>query len=274
MARKSRSSRNRKGSDRARKWVAELLTKLSQTPPPAATPFTEELRRQIASLSEVGAANCNEALETLNAEMAIAGKSQPAHAPPEKAGQTSFETRPQGRMPDEQKARAKQILALIDNFVRQQAVDIRPQPYRTFQAQVVTAWLKATTPTPPLWKPSERWRSVRSDESARDFLERAYLSKPFGQRPFTHQLRDEDQDLYKAISAMIANNKRFGRKGAAGGADAARSLGDLFPMIGSPHGGPKSQPTPSPEEALEIVAAQRQSRRRTSAPTKRKPAPK
>lgn len=111
------------------------------------------------------------------------------------------------------------------------------------------------------WKPKERWRSKRKDESARAFIERVYLPLPYGQRPYTHHLSNPetgDRPLYDAFTMLVANNRRLGRTGEPGTLDGAQRISDIFPMVGSERGRKKRV---TENEVKSLIAATRISER-------------
>jgi hypothetical protein len=182
------------------------------------------------------------------------------------------------------------LTSQIDAFFTDQKIAITPEKelklYKVLQ-EILFSAVPTQSPEDSAgasrarsWTPRVKWRQELRNEKARDFLEREYLSKPKDQRPYTHELANADPDFYRAVKALIANNKRYNRTGPDSSVDAARHLSDLFPMTGSPLGGPKERPMPTPEEAWELLSARRKEarKRQASRPRKRpgnqgKPAP-
>ena len=129
------------------------------------------------------------------------------------------------------------------------------------------------------WKAKERWRSKRPDEAARAFFERVYMSLPYEERPYTHQLANRetgDRTLYEAMSMILTNNRRHNRTGPAGSIDAARSLSELLPMMGSDRGDKQEPLPPGFKEALSVMAqrvASLRSNKKSAASARQAPTP-
>lgn len=109
------------------------------------------------------------------------------------------------------------------------------------------------------FKPKERWRSKRPDETARAFMSRTYMKLPYEKRPYTHQLASEehgDKPLYEALMMIITNNRRLDRTGEAGTLEGARKLSDILPAMGAVRGA-KARAAPQGAEASLHISAQR-----------------